>query len=1079
MPVADEAPEQPTVLAVLVAHDGAVWLPEALAALMHQTVAPTRVIAVDTGSTDATAALLAEAEATGVVHEIRTVSRQTGFGAAVDVVLADAPATTYVWLLHDDVAPEPGALEALLAYAEESPSTALLGPKVRDWHDPRLLVEIGVTTDGAGHRDLGLDRHEYDQGQHDVLRDVLAVGTAAALVRRSAWEQVGGIDPRLPVFRDDLDLGWRLNAAGHRVVVVPQACVRHVRAATTGRRVLDAAHGRAEGIDRRHALQVLFAHAPLWALPLLLVRLVLTTVLRAAGFLLTRQPLLARDELAAAARLLLRPDLLVRAHRERARSRTVPRSQLRPLFATRRARLRARLQQVGAWLEGERQADPVNPLGALGDSGPDSDDAFDVDAPAATGLLVRLLWRPSVLLVLLLALLTSIVARQILPPGEVLVGGRLLPAPDGARELWNQFTSAWHPVSVGSDAPASPALALLGALSSALLGKAWLAVDVVVLGSIPLGGLSAYLATRSVVRRWQLRVWAAVTWALLPAATGAIAMGRLDAAVAQVALPPLLLSGARLVSRDPAVAGWRHAWALGLLLAVTAAFAPLCWPLAVLLLAGAAVVGLVRCALPSAWLGSDRPAVWPAVRRLVAAAVAGAVPIALLFPWSTHLLRHPDLALAGPGRLTPDPSFADPSLSGLDLLLLRPGGDGMLPLWVTVGLLLAALGGLLRTARQPLAQGVWAAGLVALGVALVLAHTSVTIPETGRQAAVWPGSALQVAAGLLLVAALIGGEDLRTRLASMSFGWRQLMAGVVAVVAALGPVAAVLSWLADGVDGPVARGEESVLPAFVAAELQAEPGLRALALRAGSPVSYSLVSGRGEVLGDADTAIDPGQRRALDAVVSTVLTPSGSNAAEGLSTRAVRYVLLPVVPATPETARLTTVLDGQPGLVRRGRGDVLLWQVTAPSSRFTLLPPDTAIAALRGATAPTTDQVRSGAITPLAGAGRVSVPVGADGRVLVLSEAGQRGWRAELDGRPLEEVVAWGWAAAFRVPAEGGEVTVRFAPQDDRRTDLWIELAAVGVVTVLALPGVRRRRGLEVVDGAAAEDAVPDEQVTP
>src|SRR5207245_8632688 len=141
----------------------------------------------------------------------------------------------------------------LLDYAQTSPSAALLGPKVIDWHDPRYLVEVGVTTDAAGHRETGLERREYDQGQRDAVRDVLAVGTAAALVRRQVWDEVGGLDPALPVFRDDLDLGWKVNSAGHRVVVVPQARVRHVRAATTGHRDLDAAPGRAAAVDRKHA----------------------------------------------------------------------------------------------------------------------------------------------------------------------------------------------------------------------------------------------------------------------------------------------------------------------------------------------------------------------------------------------------------------------------------------------------------------------------------------------------------------------------------------------------------------------------------------------------------------------------------------------------------------------------------------------------------------------------------------------------------------------------------------------------------------------------------------------------------
>ncbi|MGZ6827814.1 MAG: glycosyltransferase family 2 protein, partial [Mycobacteriales bacterium] len=298
------------VTAVLVAHDGASWLPEALSALAASTVVPARVVCVDTGSTDGSAALMSSAHG-----EVLSLPRTTGYGEAVAAALRTVPASTWVWLLHDDLAVEPTTLQALLEHAETSPSAALLGPKVRDWRDPRVLVEVGLTTDAAGHRETGLERREYDQGQHDAVRDVLAVGTAGALVRRDVWDAVGGLDPELPVFRDDLDLGWKVNAAGHRVVVVPEARVRHARAATTGHRETDAAPGRATGTDRKNALYVLLAHASGLRLLGLLPRLLLGTAFRSLGLLLTRQVADAGDEWRAVAATVGRPGRLARARR--------------------------------------------------------------------------------------------------------------------------------------------------------------------------------------------------------------------------------------------------------------------------------------------------------------------------------------------------------------------------------------------------------------------------------------------------------------------------------------------------------------------------------------------------------------------------------------------------------------------------------------------------------------------------------------------------------------------------------------------------------------------------------------------
>ena len=70
----------------------------------------------------------------------------------------------------------------------------------------------------------------------DKVRDVLAVSSAGMLVRRDIWRDLKGFDPRLPIFRDDIDFGWRARRAGHRVAVAPDAVVYHAQAAASGER---------------------------------------------------------------------------------------------------------------------------------------------------------------------------------------------------------------------------------------------------------------------------------------------------------------------------------------------------------------------------------------------------------------------------------------------------------------------------------------------------------------------------------------------------------------------------------------------------------------------------------------------------------------------------------------------------------------------------------------------------------------------------------------------------------------------------------------------------------------------------
>lgn len=244
--------------------------------------------------------------------------------------------------------------------------------------------------------------------------------------------------------------------------------------------------------------------------------------------------------------------------------------------------------------------------------------------------------------------------------------------------------------------------------------------------------------------------------------------------------------------------------------------------------------------------------------------------------------------------------------------------------------------------------------------------------------------------------------------------------------------------------------------------LAAEPGLRVLLLapRPDGAVGYALVTGDGARLGDADLRAPAGQREALDDIVADLLTPRGSEAAAALSTRAVRYVGLP---ADQAGGALAAALDAQQGLTRRSQDPAPLWEVLAPTSRLVVLAPGAAERATSGARAPED----AGDVLALDGD---VLPDGPAGRLLVLAEAADPGWQAELDGEPLEPVRAWQWAQAFVLPADGGELVVGHDPGGRRAA---LALQAIGLLTVLVLaaPGVRLRRGLEPAE--LPDDAPP------
>src|SRR5699024_1167565 len=171
------------------------------------------------------------------VDGVLTVTATPGFAEAVGQAVGHATNRwgdpgSWLWVLHDDCAPEPACLDILLRAAEASPAAGVLGPLTVDWTDPRLVVDAGVSTDASGHRRRVVtdtaDGGDVPDGETaeilpEQTTEVLAVPSAGALISRQLWEQLDGYDRELRVFAEDVDFGWRANVAGSLVLNVPAA----------------------------------------------------------------------------------------------------------------------------------------------------------------------------------------------------------------------------------------------------------------------------------------------------------------------------------------------------------------------------------------------------------------------------------------------------------------------------------------------------------------------------------------------------------------------------------------------------------------------------------------------------------------------------------------------------------------------------------------------------------------------------------------------------------------------------------------------------------------------------------------
>src|SRR5450631_1377963 len=829
------------VTAVLVAHDGARWLPITLHAVKTQRRPVQRFVAVDTGSHDGTRQLLERAVGAPSVID---APRDTGFGAAAmmaTAAFAHAPglpsaradsgtAVDWVWLLHDDSAPAVSALEAMLELADEMPSAAVIGAKLRGWDNPRVLLEIGATLDRGGRRETGLEPDELDHGQHDGDRDVLAVSTAGMLVRRDVWDELAGLDPALPLFRDDVDFGWRANLAGYRVVICTRAVLQHAQATTSGLRPIACGPTQRRRLDRQGALWTLLANCPAMWLPWVTLRLMVACVVRSVLFVIAKRPFDAWDEFRANVSVFLRPFALLRARRVRKKTKRIGSREIRSLFAPRGTRLRR-------YGESARER--------LADIGRRDDDSTD-----ERSLLRRIFSQPGLLLVLGLLVVSLVAERHVL--SGTLHGGTLLPAPQGASDLWRTYTASWHDTGFGSTVEAPPYLAMLAMISTVFFGSAQLAVKVLLLGSVPIAGFLAYHASRPLVDRLRLRLWLAATYALLPVATGSIASGRLGTAVAFAVLPLVLLlvgqsllpqlytnaRSERLTARRSGrrVAGVRPAWPAAVVLAFGSAFDPMLYVLLAPLLALALIASLIR----RSWVG---------LRRVL---IVLAVPPALLMPWSARLWHHPALLVLGVGQ--PTAGLQARRLPAIDVLLLHPGGPSLPPIWLDGVIALAALAGLMQLTRPGPARLGWLLAIDALVGGLIVAAVQAHVPGSPDTFAGWPGIATAMVGAGLLTSAAVACTRLRARLTQSDFGWRQPLALLLATAAAATPAVAGGLWIASGTGHVLHAGPVNVLPPFVAAESDAHGQARTAVLNQGPAgrVDYTVLRDRNQQLGDAD-----------------------------------------------------------------------------------------------------------------------------------------------------------------------------------------------------------------------------------
>jgi GT2 family glycosyltransferase len=1030
------------VIAVVVCHNGRPFLRETFRGLAKQTRPIDDVVVVDTGSTDGSSEW-----ARSRLGEDAVMAVRGQFGRAVMAALRD-PRTAgmeWVWLLHDDSAPEPDALEHLLAEAGSRPSAAILGPKLLSWSNPNRLQEVGWSIDRTGRAVSPVEDDEIDQGQHDQVREAFFVSTAGMLIRRAALLQVGGFDERMPAFRDDLDLCWRMHLHGGRVLVVPSAKVRHFAAAASRAR-RDRAVNHPKYLTERHTMAALLKATSLRRLPLVFLLAVIGGGMRALALALTGRPGDALQILWAWGWNVKELPVTIVHRRRLQRRRKVDDAALASLRAPGGQPLRALLRGMLELVYGEvGEHVAQTPAGA---------EEQDMPAPGAqVGRIIAS--HPAAFAVASFALVMLVSLRSLML-APAIAGGALGAFPPAGQDLLREFAAAFHQGGLGSADSASPSLALLGGVATFTLDKALLAQKLLLWLALPLAAATCTRALRVMVPSLVARVIAGLLYGSSPLAIGALAQGRLGELAFLVMAPPALAQVVLAFRREQPREPWRPALRFLVLGAVAIAMYPSA-AVVFLVVVGVAVVAAVVAA------PLDRG---PAFRQslLLGGGFVGA--LVLQFPFTGQILS--GAALHGAGTALASPGFAD-------LLQLRPGGPG-LP-GGSAGSLIGPLYPALALAALFFVPGGYRRQTFCLLVGMLAACTAATLQAHGlppKIATEWPAGVLVPGAVCWAAATGLALAGLGAALGKGGVGLRRAGAALLALLA-LATSLLIAGFLVRGSWSPIRSVASPSLPATVR---QGQGRVLWLAGRPDHGVDFAVTGSGGRTMVDSGGIGDDRARGALQSVVTDIVQARTHEAGSMLQLFGVGYV---AVRPGPEADRLVDLVARQQELRSRPTDQAGLFQgpVTQPSAwiiqgeppaeaRGVLTGPplvrvpgvDAVFSGGRWASLPSraVGQLQAAGVSTLSGPAATGsgadVATGSGAATLVLPVPADRAWRASAGGTALDPTTVFGWAQGFKLPSgASGAVEVRREGQSQRMVYLLVEgLLVLTAVATMARP---------------------------
>ena len=993
----------PSVLAVVVAHDPGDWFEETLESLATQDYTRLSVLVVDAGGTDS---LDSRVHAVLPAASVLDAGDTVGFSAAANAILDTDVDPAFLLICHDDVALGPDTVRQLVVESLRS-NAGVAGPKLVDWYRSDRLQHVGYTVDRFAVVADIVDTGELDQEQYDAVADVFALPSACMLIRTGLFRSLGGFDTEIAHRGEDIDLCWRTHLLGARVLVVPDARVRH-REDLRGRTgVDDVRRTRA-----RNQLRTVLVTGSRLSLLLTLPMLALLTLSEAALALLAGHFSQVRDVFGAWAWNARRLGEI--------RSR---RQALRPLIRARHGDVRA-MQESGSVR--------INEF-VRGQIGRRTDDE-QIRSLMRTGTA-----RIAALSAALVVAFVLFGSRTLISEGIPAIGD-FLGFGDSSGDLFGEWWSSWRHRDLGSPGTPRSGVVLIAALQWLSGGASGFVRLVWVLGPVFAGLLGAWrmlIVTGS--RRAQ--TGALLAYAVVPLPWAAIESASIAGLYAYAAAPWVLAALLHGEAASPfrSTAGpWRSllgaASGLGVSLGLAAVFDP-----AVALIVVPVLAGIIAAALLTGRMSG--------IIRLLAVTAMGAVVVAvMLLPQALDQLSV-GIAWApfADGR---SGEATDLGLGDIVAFAVGTTDAALLTFLLVVPLALALLVG--RSWRFALAARGWMVALVS--------WTLVWTASWGVYPFGLPDPALLLApaaAGVALTAgAAVAAAEHDMRRAG--FGWRQALVPVAMAGALLATIPTLA--LAESGRWGLPRGDFSeTLPfddatesgsyrvLWIAAPENIPGGGRSLT----DTLAWSTSFDGLPIVLDGGAAADEGAAEIVERLLGEAFAGQTMRLGRTLGGLGIRYIV--VLDRLAPAPFSSSGREVDPIVADAFARQLDLRRVEGVNTAMALYV-NTEWTSVRAAASEGfddgRDEIADLAAAPLVGAlgvlpGRDAELAGLvpDGTEIYLAQSADAGWKLEVNGDRAGRRRSLGWATAF-LPDAGGEASLTYDTPFWRQGAMLLQLLA-------------------------------------